>query len=83
MHRDQKANAGCAEAGLRYVADGYNASRINVLMREITQPALRSPRAGMGAPSHCKVLEFGAQPQGAERAVAAGSAQGAKRVVFD
>ena len=34
MHRDEACNAGCAAAGLAYVAATYNQPRIDALMRE-------------------------------------------------
>jgi hypothetical protein len=79
MHRNEAANASCAQAGLRYVADGYNASRINDLIRDITQPALRVQQARTRARSDCKVLEFGGQAQSTELAT---TSRPAKRVVF-
>ena len=42
MHRDEKANASCAEAGLSYVAEGYNVSRINSLIRDIAAAGTRA-----------------------------------------
>jgi glycosyltransferase involved in cell wall biosynthesis len=82
MHRDEKGNAGCAEAGLRYIADRYNLSRINTLIREITQPARAAHRARGRARSDCRVLEFGGQAQNTEIAAAPGSAHRAMHVVF-
>jgi glycosyltransferase involved in cell wall biosynthesis len=82
MHRDEKANTGCAQAGLSYVTEGYNASRIHGLIREITQPALRGPLAKARTPSDFKLLEFGGPPQSTQLTCAAGSALGAKRVIF-
>jgi hypothetical protein len=82
MHRDENANVSCAEAGLSYVADGYNVSRINALIRDIAQPALDRHRAGTRAQSHHKVLEFGVNPRNNEPAVAAGLADRTRRVVF-
>jgi hypothetical protein len=82
MHRDEKANADCAEAGLSYVADTYNVSRINGLIRDIAQPALDSHRARTRPRSEHKVLEFGAKSPSSQLTLAAGSAMRAMRVVF-
>jgi len=82
MHRDKKANANCAEAGLRYLADGYNVSRINGLIRDIAQPALKGHRAGTRPGSDQKVLEFGVKSHGTQLTLAVGSAKPAMRVVF-
>jgi hypothetical protein len=82
MHRDERANANCARAGLSYVADGYNVSRINGLIRDIAQPALKGHRAGTRPGSDQKVLEFGAKSHNTQLMLAAGSAEPAMRVVF-
>jgi glycosyltransferase involved in cell wall biosynthesis len=82
MHCDEKANTGCAQAGLSYVADGYNLSRVNGLIRDIAQPAFDSHRARTRTRSEHTVLEFGAKPTGNEPPVAAGSAMRTVRVVF-
>jgi glycosyltransferase involved in cell wall biosynthesis len=82
MHRDRQANVLCAEAGLRYVADGYNLSHINALVREVTQPALDGHRARARARSDCRVLEFGGQAQNTQLDAAPGSAHWARRVIF-
>jgi hypothetical protein len=82
MHCDEKANAGCANAGLSYVAEGYNVSRINGLIRDIAQPALDGHRARMRTRSDHTVLEFGTQPRNTELARDAGSPKRAMRVVF-
>jgi glycosyltransferase involved in cell wall biosynthesis len=57
MHRDQEANARCADRGLRYVAEFYNQARVDALMRDLVEPALERHRARTG--SGCKVLQFG------------------------
>jgi hypothetical protein len=81
MHRDKKANANCAEAGSRYVAEGYNVSRINSLIRDIARPALERRRAmTRTGPGHT-VLQFGGKPHNNEPTVAGGSDR-TMRVVF-
>jgi O-antigen biosynthesis protein len=82
MHRNENANARCAEAGLSYVAESYNSSRINDLIREIAQPAFQRHRARMRMPSGHTVLEFGAKSHNPQLTLAAGSTKGAMRVVF-
>jgi glycosyltransferase involved in cell wall biosynthesis len=61
MHCDEKAAAACAAAGSSYIADSYNVSRIDGLIRDIGQPALDGHRARKRARSEYKVLEFGAR----------------------
>jgi glycosyltransferase involved in cell wall biosynthesis len=82
MHRDEKTNADCAEAGLSYVADTYNVSRINGLIRDIAQPALDGHRARTRPRSEHKVMEFGAKSPSTQLTLAAGSGMRAMRVVF-
>jgi hypothetical protein len=82
MHREEKANAGCAQAGLSYVADGYNTSRINGLVRDIAQPAFDSHRARTRTGQDQTVLQFGAKPHCNEPTVAVGLADRTRRVVF-
>ena len=47
MHRDEAANASCAQTGLKYIEAFYNETRINALIRELAQPAPR-PLPGKG-----------------------------------
>jgi hypothetical protein len=82
MHRDEQANADCARAGLSYVADGYNVSRINGLIRDIAQPALKGHRVGTRPGSDQKVLEFGAKSHSTQLTLGAEPAKPSMRVVF-
>jgi glycosyltransferase involved in cell wall biosynthesis len=79
MHRDEQANGLCADAGLRYIADGYNLSRVNNLIREIAQPALDGHQAKARARSDYMVLDFGERVQ---PAVGSGSAHRVRPVIF-
>ena len=82
MHCDENANTGCATTGMGYVADGYNLSHINALIREITQPALARHRAKVRVRSDCRVLEFGGHVQNTEIAAVPGLAHRTRLVVF-
>ena len=62
MHRDENANADCAEVGLSYVGEVYNVSRIDNLMRDIARPALERRRAARPKPD-CRILNFGERPR--------------------
>jgi glycosyltransferase involved in cell wall biosynthesis len=63
MHRDPAANACCAAAGLDYIAEYYNRTRIDALIREMAQPALDHYWARTARRSDCAVLQFGAPPR--------------------
>jgi glycosyltransferase involved in cell wall biosynthesis len=45
MHRDEKRNTRCSQAGLDYVNANFNASRIDALIDEVARPALDRHRA--------------------------------------
>ncbi|MBV9627864.1 MAG: Hint domain-containing protein [Xanthobacteraceae bacterium] len=59
MHRQEEANAPCADRGLSYVAQFYNQARIDALVRDAAQPVLARHRARMRQRSNCTVLDFG------------------------
>jgi hypothetical protein len=82
MHRNEKINARCAKAGLRYVADFYNQSHVDTLIRGMAQPAFERHRVKMRARLDCTVLEFSGQPRDTELPLAAGLANPVRRVIF-
>jgi hypothetical protein len=57
MHRDEKRNARCAQAGLDYVNVNFNASRIDALIKEIAQPAHDRRRARQIRPTFRDVAQ--------------------------
>jgi glycosyltransferase involved in cell wall biosynthesis len=59
MHRQEEANAGCADRGLLYVAAFYNQAHIDALMRELAGPALARHRARTQPQPSCTILHFG------------------------
>jgi O-antigen biosynthesis protein len=59
MHRQEGANARCADRGLSYVAKFYNQARIDALIRDVALPALARHRARVRQRSNYTVLDFG------------------------
>ena len=62
MHRDEVANACCAQVALEYVDAFYNHSRIDRLIRQLAQPALDRFQAKRQRRSECIVLNFDDKP---------------------
>ncbi len=78
LHRDQAAHRACAQVGLDYVAQFYNRSRVDALIRDIARPALARHRSRAQPGQRCKILNFGAPSDAPLPA-----ARGPRRVVFN
>jgi hypothetical protein len=83
MHRDAAVNAGCAELGMAHVQDNYNAARIDALMRELAEPALRCYQTTHDrAVSDSRVLSFHDQLAGRTRSLSKRQEKAATTLVF-
>jgi len=82
MHRDEAANASCAQTGLKYIEAFYNETRINALIRELAQPALDRFRAKAKLKSVCEVLQFAPAPRLVEETIATHARARERRIVF-
>jgi microcystin-dependent protein/glycosyltransferase involved in cell wall biosynthesis len=84
MHRDEAANATCAQAGLEYIAAFYTEARVNALIRELAQPALDRFRANaISKSSLCEVLRFALGPRVVEASSTAHARGRERRIVFN
>ncbi len=83
LHRDEAANTSCSQAGLNYIRACYNETRIDALIREITEPALDRFRAKAKAKSPaCEVLQFAPVPGLTQASITANVPRGERRIVF-
>jgi glycosyltransferase involved in cell wall biosynthesis len=73
MHRQEEANARCADRGLSYVAEFYKQARIDALIRDLARPALARYHARMRPQSNCTILHFG-RPSNSDSATATDAA---------
>ncbi len=82
LHRDERANAACAQIGLSYIGKFYSQSRIDELMQEIARPALDRQRARPRPKPHGMVLKFGGRSRSMDEAADTHTEQRHRRILF-